>query len=388
MNPIAMTIVLVVTLSIFAWSAYRRFQLLRAGAAEPEFDLSRPGELGKRVEQLLMISFGQKKMARNEKYRVAGLAHMVIFGAFLVLGVNSVVLWVRGYDASFDVFGLLGRGTILGDGYNFLKEIFAFLALVGSLVFFYYRIVTREKRMTLGVEALVILGIIATMMIADFLYNGAWFALEAQRAGVEPHFHPAEPIGTGLALVLKDTDASVLSALAHAGFWWHASFVLIFLNLLPYSKHFHIITNWPNVFASRIEPVGKLPNVEDIEGKVEREEPIGIAKVTDLSWKHILDLYTCTECGRCSDNCPAYTTGKKLSPKHLTLALRDHLYASERRLITESGVTDPGRRASRRPRKTAKRRRRFCTRILRRPRAATSPPAPTWSSCPTSSTPR
>lgn len=343
MNPIAMTVILVVTLSIFAWSAYHRFQLLKAGASEPEFDLKRPGELQKRIEQLLLISFGQKKMAQNEKYRLAGVAHIVIFGAFLVLGLNSVLLWIRGYDASFDFWGLLGRGTLLGDGYNFAKEIFAALAVLGCVVFFYYRIVTRSKRMTLGVEALVILGIIATMMIADFLYTGAWLALEARGAGVVPHFHPAEPIGSALAIALQDSSDGVLSFLAHAGFWWHSAFVLIFLNLLPYSKHFHIITNWPNVFASRLEPVGKLPNVEDIEGKVEREEAIGTAKITDLSWKQMLDLYTCTECGRCSDNCPAYTTGKKLSPKHLTLALRDHLYASTGRLVKDTGVTDPSK---------------------------------------------
>jgi Fe-S oxidoreductase len=104
------------------------------------------------------------------------------------------------------------------------------------------------------------------------------------------------------------------------------------LNILPYSKHFHILTAVVNVFARNHEP-NKLPTTEDLEGKVEREEPVGYAKITDLNWKDVLDLYTCTECGRCSDNCPAYTTGKKLSPKHVTLALRNHLYACEPALL-------------------------------------------------------
>jgi Fe-S oxidoreductase len=341
MNPIAMTVILVVTLSIFAWSAVRRFQLVRTGTSDPEFDLTKPGELGKRIEQLMLISFGQKKMAANQKYRAAGLAHVMIFAAFLILGLNSVLLWIRGYDPNFDLFGLMARGTLLGDGYSLAKELFAALAVVGVLVFVYYRVVVHSKRMTLGVEGLVILGIIGTMMLADFLYNGAWLALQARSAGVAPHFHAAEPIGSSLSLLMQSWDDTLLTVLAHAGFWWHSAFVLIFLNLLPYSKHFHIITNWPNVFASRLEHVGKLPMVTDIEGKVEREEAIGIGKITDLSWKQMLDLYTCTECGRCSDNCPAYTTGKKLSPKHLTLALRDHLYASEGRLLGETGVTNP-----------------------------------------------
>jgi len=341
MNPIAMAVVLTATLSLFIWSSYRRFALVALGASEPEFDLKRPGELAKRIQNLLLISFGQMKMAKNEKYRYAGVAHIGIFFGFLVLGLNTTVLWIRGFDQRFDFWGLLARGTLLGDGYSLTKEIFAAIVLVGVLCFVYWRLVTKAKRMTLGLEGLLILGIIGTMMLADFLYTGAWLALEALREGTQPHFHVAEPIGSALGLALAGSDEGTLNVLAHVGFWWHAIFPLIFLNLLPYSKHFHVITNFPNVFASRLEHVGKLPMVVDIEGKVEREEAIGIGKITDLSWKQILDLYTCTECGRCSDNCPAYTTGKKLSPKHLTLALRDHLYASEGRLTADTGIVDP-----------------------------------------------
>ncbi len=342
MQPMAMTVVLVVTLSIFAWSAYRRFQLLKAVSPEPDFTLSTLDELRQRIEQTVVYAFGQRKMPRNERYRVAGIAHVFIFGAFLVLGLNSVLLWVRGFDAHFDVWGLMARGSLFGDGYTLMKEISAGLAFLGTTVFMYYRVVTRDKRMTLGVEGMVILGIISTMMLAEFLYSGAWAALEAQGAGVAAHWYWAEPISSALAIAIQSTDEGALRLLAHAGFWWHSAFVLIFLNLLPYSKHFHIITAFPNVFGTRLLPVGRLSRVTDLEGKVEREESIGIGKVTDLSWKQVLDLYTCTECGRCSDNCPAYTTGKKLSPKHLTLALRDHLYASEGRLIADTGVTDPG----------------------------------------------
>ena len=127
----------------------------------------------------------------------------------------------------------------------------------------------------------------------------------------------------------------------HLGFWWHSAFVLIFLNILPYSKHFHVLTVIPNVFAYERRP-NALPKVEDLEGKVEREESLGINQLGDLTYKHILDLYTCTECGRCSDNCPAYITGKKLSPKHLTLAIRDHLYATENAMFgTDTLVAEP-----------------------------------------------
>jgi Fe-S oxidoreductase len=341
MNPIAMTVLLLASLSTFAWVAQRRIAILGVVKPEPEFDLTRPGELFARIRMLIMVSLGQGKMATNEKYRVAGIAHIFVYGAFMVLGLNSLLLIIRGFSPNFDFFGLLGESSPLYLAYNLPKEIFALAAILGSAVFVYYRLIVRNKRMTLGVEGLIILGIISVMMLADFLYNGARIALEAQAAGHDPHFTWAEPIGSSLGIALFGKNDSLLTVLYHLGFWTHAGLVLLFLNLLPHSKHFHVITNFPNVFASRIGPVGRLPNVEDIEGKVEREEAIGIAKVTDLSWKQVLDLYTCTECGRCSDNCPAYTTGKKLSPKHLTLALRDHLYASEGRLVNDTSTVNP-----------------------------------------------
>jgi len=341
MNPIAMTVLLLASLSTFAWVAQRRIAILTVVKPEPEFDLTKPGELLARIRMLVLVSLGQGKMATNEKYRTAGIAHIFVYGAFMVLGLNSLLLIIRGFSPNFDFFGLLGESSPLYLAYNLPKEIFAAAAILGSAVFVYYRLIVRNKRMTLGVEGLIILGIISVMMIADFLYNGARIALEAQAAGHDPHFTWAEPVGSSLGQALVGKSDSLLTVLYHLGFWTHAGLVLLFLNLLPHSKHFHVITNFPNVFASRIGPVGRLPNVEDIEGKVEREEAIGIAKVTDLSWKQVLDLYTCTECGRCSDNCPAYTTGKKLSPKHLTLALRDHLYASEGRLVNDTSTVNP-----------------------------------------------
>jgi Fe-S oxidoreductase len=131
-----------------------------------------------------------------------------------------------------------------------------------------------------------------------------------------------------------------LNFIRHAGFWLHAALPLVFLNILPYSKHFHILTIFPQVFT-RNRTQNKLPTTQDLEGKVEREEPIGFVQGTDLSWKDVLDLYSCTECGRCSDNCPAYTTDKKLSPKHVTLALRDHLLACEPQLIYKGTSAEP-----------------------------------------------
>jgi Fe-S oxidoreductase len=148
-----------------------------------------------------------------------------------------------------------------------------------------------------------------------------------------------EPAGSLASLLLSGLSNGALLVIAHAGFWIHSSLVLIFLNLLPHSKHFHVITSIPNVLLTDVAPVGRLPPVaestEALMAKVEKamENPeagtaaVGYSRINHFTWKDFLDFYTCTECGRCSDQCPATQTGKLLSPKHFTLDLRNHLYA-------------------------------------------------------------
>lgn len=334
MNPSAMTLLLVGSMTLFVWSARRRWALLCVGQPEPRFSLASCNELIARVKHTWIYAFGQKKMPY---YPAAGIAHMFIFFGFLVLLLRSVMLWGRGYDPAFDFWGVLAHGSWLGDGYSFIKDMFAILVMLGASVFLYYRVVAPQKRMSLGFEGLLILFIIITMMLADLVYDAAALLLETHNTQRPARLQLHSPMGSLLALALAPLELSraTLTLLEHVGFWWHASFVLIFLNLLPYSKHFHVITAIPNVFAEHRVPAGALPPVDDLEGRVEREEAVGFRTITDLSWKDMLDLYTCTECGRCTDHCPASMTGKKLSPKHLTLALRDHLYDSEHALVPD-----------------------------------------------------
>jgi Fe-S oxidoreductase len=218
--------------------------------------------------------------------------------------------------------------------------------------------------MTLGWEGLAILGIIATMMLADLTYDGASLVLshrflsECSATGhwcdaigmlVAPlgkpegelAFRALEPGGSSMSLLLSRLGTSTLVVLAQLGFWTHSTLVLVFLNILPYTKHFHIITAVPNVFLSDVTPPGRLrplaPTTEALMGQVEKATEgedllaarIGYARIEHFTWKDMLDFYTCTECGRCSDNCPATLTGKLLSPKQLTLDLRNHLYARQ-----------------------------------------------------------
>jgi Fe-S oxidoreductase len=374
MNPVAMISILVAALAAFAWSANRRWQLMHVGTQSE----NRLDHLGERVLRVQRFGLKQEKM---HKYREAGLAHQLIFAGFIVLLLRSLILWSRGFDANagFWLFNpgqitrLFGLGLALGDWYGFLKDVFALAVIGGAAYFLYLRVSVKPSRMTLSGEGVLILMIILTMMFADILYDGSVIALHQkyetynltgdlktsvdklvahrvlERRTGEVSFHLMEPAGSFAATILEDLPPGFLAALAQIGFWTHSALVLIFLNLLPHSKHFHIITAIPNIFTSDLTPPGRLRPIgtseqlmEKVGAASETADPvgypgIGVGRIEQFSWKAILDFYTCTECGRCSDNCPAHLTGKLLSPKHLTLDLRNHLYGREKEYLERPG---------------------------------------------------
>ena len=372
MNWIAMLCIIVGALAAFTWSANRRWQLMKVGRPENRLD-----RIPERVETVWRYAFVQEKM---DYYQPAGLAHKLIFAGFIILLFRTLILWGRGFMPEWNLF-VLGPHQPLGMVYDFLKDVMATLVLAGVAVFVYYRAIKPLKRMTLHWEGLLILGIIATMMLADMTYDGAAFALSDRHNylcgvggagsafatveqckriativapfGDEPmhagfSFWPS-PAGSLFATMFHDLAPGTLIFLAHLGFWTHSTLVLVFLNLLPHSKHFHIITAIPNVFTKDMTPPGRLkPMAENAEKLMEivgaaaehadpTSLPVGIARIEHVTWKAILDFYTCTECGRCSDNCPAHKTGKVLSPKAFTLDLRNHLYARETDFIQREG---------------------------------------------------
>jgi len=374
MNPIAMAFVLLVLWGAFALTAKQRFELLLVGRAEVRWD-----RIPERIKGVFEYAIAQKKM---HYYPLAGVAHMAIFLGFGILLLRTLILWGRGFVPDFSLF-VLGHHQPLGMVYDLLKDVVELAVIAGAVTFMYFRAVRREARMTLSGEGLLILGIITTMMVTDILYDGAMLALSPKLsaacagparsvfatrpedgfcqsvmnvvvplgadAGKPLGFVWHAPAGSIVASALAPLSAKTLHFLAHLGFWTHSSLVLIFLNILPFSKHFHILTAIPNVFFRSLDPPGKLPLVatssEALGSMVEQAFenapgalPVGMSTLQDFSWKAILDFYTCTECGRCSDNCPAHKTGKILSPKMLTLDLRDNLFARESELIDEKAA--------------------------------------------------
>ncbi|MBW1878046.1 MAG: 4Fe-4S dicluster domain-containing protein [Deltaproteobacteria bacterium] len=370
-----MLAMLVILSAIFGVSAVRRWKLLMVGQPENRFD-----QVGERVKGLFKYAFAQWKMP---KYPAAGYAHMAIFFGFMVLLLRALTLWGRGFFPEFNLF-VLGPDPLfgalpLGDLYTFAKDIVVVLVTLGCVVFLYLRLLSKQTRMTKSNEAIAILGIIIVLMVSDVLYDGAaevlylqhtatacadggsalctqvshitapYGAALAEVEAVRWHFFPGFA-GSMMAMLLQNVSPTVLVVLAHVGFWTHTTLIMVFLNILPYTKHFHVLTVIPNVYLRDLSTPGALAligkDAEEIGEKVEKAfdepdtaEPIGIGKLEDFSWKALLDFYTCTECGRCSDNCPAYRTDKVLSPKHLTIDLRNNLYERAAEFRGANGAT-------------------------------------------------
>ncbi len=368
MSPTAMLILIFAAFAMFAWSASRRWHLLLVGRPVK----SAVDHPGTRLRGTWRFAFRQEKM---DYYNPAGIAHKLIFTGFVLLNFREIVLWGRGFYAPFNLW-VLAPAQPLGQTYEFVKDCLGLAVIAGTCVFFYYRLVAKPKRMALSLEGVLIIAIIFMLMITDMAYDGASLVLASRkgplcdllvRAGTpgqcaaiativaplggeqwqgEWAAWPA-PAGSFFALLFHSLSPGALVPIAHAAFWTHEVLIFLFLNLLPYSKHFHVITAIPNVFLRSLQPAGRLAPLADTAEKLMEAvgaagesvdplaQPIGVARIEHFTWKALLDFYTCTECGRCSDNCPAHRTGKILSPKHMTLALRDHLYAREEELITE-----------------------------------------------------
>lgn len=322
MNPAAMTILLFLALAMFAGTIADRYWILRSG--EPDRRLDQPG---RRFRNLLAIGFGQKRLLYE---KAAGWMHAAIFAGFLVAAVRTVTLIGRGFSADFHL-PLLGGP--LGLVYIFLKDTFAVIVLLAVLFAIYRRVVVRPSRLHLSGEALLILTWIGSLMATDLLGDAAMFRLEPDASE-----RGAAWMSTLLSGAFAGTSEQTAQAWFHAMYWAHVSLVLAFLNVLPFGKHFHVLTALPAVYLARLTPTAALEKME-FEGR----ETFGVGKLEDFSWRRILDMYTCTECGRCNDMCPTHVTGKPLSPREIIVHERDQAYAMGDHLVKVGKLKAEGR---------------------------------------------
>ncbi len=316
-------LLVLIGLGIFSRTMYVRVMLLKAVKPETRWDL-----VLERIKRLALIGVGQAKMFKEQR---PGLMHALTFWGFCILAIRTTQLYVQAFAPDFFLPGLLHPT------YDFLKDITELVVLVAVIGFFHRRLVIKPERIHYSFEALLILGFIGGLMVTDFLYDGLHFGGLAAAGDPNALAQVATaPIGGMLLANLfasSGIDPEVLQLAGEVNYWLHLLIIMVFLNLLPISKHFHVITALPNVFLSDLEPKGALSLIEDLEDKVIAGESLGIGRIDDLNWKQVLDLYTCTECGRCQVNCPAWNTDKPLNPALIIKDLQSHLYDEAPRLL-------------------------------------------------------
>jgi Fe-S oxidoreductase/nitrate reductase gamma subunit len=305
-------LVLLVAAGFFSYNVQRLLSYLRI--ARPE---DRGGEPLVRLRNVISVALLQKKILRDP---VAGPMHALIFWGVCVLTVGTIELLLHG---SFPAFSFSFLPTRLYGFYSISQDVFGVLVLAAIAFAFYRRLVMHPPRLEGDKlehsDAYLILGAIAGLMITMFAVNALELALEPDS------ITRAKVFSLALSMPLAGLPAGVLTA-AHGVFWWtHALLVLAFLNYLPYSKHLHIVSSIPNVYLSNSQGPGPKGVIRFMDLEAEGVEQFGAADVDQMTWKDLLDGYTCTECGRCTEACPAHITGKILSPRKIIIDTRRRL---------------------------------------------------------------
>ncbi len=330
MGPVLTALMLLVAGGFFAFTMLRR--LLPLLALRRVDRLDRPAE---RVAGLLRFGFGQQRMVDPEELR-PGALHVALFAAFLVLALRTITLFGMGFAQGFHL-PLLAPGSPFARTYGFVKDVMVLAALLAAVAFLWRRLVTKPDRITLSWEGNLILGFIAGLMITDMMFDGAGMVSQG-----EPTSWWA-PAGSLAAAAYRGAGLSsrAVNALGSTGFWAHLAIILAFGNFLPYGKHFHIITALPDVYLRSLPPGSAALRRLDLESDAAE---YGAQSVKDLSWKEGLDVYSCTECGRCQTHCPTYVTGKPLSHKEVNRAIKHHVIDKAPELAALSRARDPAAR--------------------------------------------
>lgn len=296
-----------------------------------------------RINKTLLVAFGQQKMFKR---MLPAVLHLFVYVGFIVINIEVLEILIDGIFGTHRVLGFVGP---LYSGLMAINEILAALVIIACVMFLWRRNVTKVPRLAMGVEmrawpkmdANVILITEIVLMLALFVFNIADLK-RVLLAGEE--VVGAYPISRFFVDAFGN-DPDQLYVIAKVGWWFHILGILAFMNYLPSSKHFHIIMAFPNVYYSKLLPKGKFttnpaitheikamldPSYQPPAPEVDAEgnpvvQRFGAKDVEDLTWKQLMDAYTCTECGRCTSVCPANLTGKLLSPRKIIMDTRDRM---------------------------------------------------------------
>ena len=269
------------------------------------------GSAWSRIGSLVRYALAQVKMFQDPR---PGLMHFAIFWGFVCLAIGPADILTGGLVAAVLSWPL--DGTIWAM-VGLLQNLVAFVVLVAIAYAAWRRLVTRPARLTLSRGALVILGLISGVVGAEVLAMGFEAALLGDR--------PGAVITNALAIPLRRLDETTIQAGFALAWWVHMVLIAAFICYLPGSKHLHIVTSFPNVYLHKQTPQGELAPMD--LGR--EDQPFGARAIADLTWKDLLDGFTCTECGRCTASCPANLTGKVLNPKEMIMGIRQMVVNAE-----------------------------------------------------------
>jgi Fe-S oxidoreductase/nitrate reductase gamma subunit len=301
-NGAIFIVVLVIALAIFAYAVTRRVQNVMIGRPEWRFDRPVTRTLG-----FAGLVFGQRKLFKER----VGVIHFFIFWGFIVIAFGTLQILAEGIHPGF-TFPWAGNS-----GFMFAKDVLSLIVLLGLVVLAYIRYVVRKTRLEPSPEAAIILGLIFLLILSEFFYSGVAWALDYTPA--RDGAFVASAIGGWVA----GASTGALEATRTILWWIHIVLLLSFLIYIPISKHMHLLMCPVNEWFRNLKPRGAQIVALDLEN--EDIEEFGVSKVQGFTTKQLMDVYACAECGRCQDHCPAYQSGKTLSPKLVMTKLKEYL---------------------------------------------------------------
>ena len=306
-----------------------------------------------RWKTMARVALGQSKMVTRP---VAGIMHIFIYAGFIIINIEVLEIIIDGIFGTHRIF------NFMGSFYNFLIgsfEILALLVTIGCVVFLIRRNILRLKRFRMREmtkwprsDANIILITEIALMLFFTTMNACDYLLQGM--GNEHYIKAGSfPVSSIWATLFSGFSAHSLIFIERFCWWAHIIGILAFMNYIPYSKHFHIILAFPNVYYSNLNPKGAFTNLESVTAEVKlmldptataaAPQRFGAKDVFDLTWKQLMDAYSCTECGRCTSVCPANMTGKLLSPRKIMMDTRDRLEEVGKNIDRNKEFKDDGK---------------------------------------------
>ncbi|RRO13990.1 4Fe-4S dicluster domain-containing protein [Flavobacteriaceae bacterium 14752] len=336
-------ILFIIALGFSIWFFTRNVKRLRRNILLGK-NTDKSDQRPKRLKKMLRVALGQSKMVTRP---IAGFLHVLVYVGFVIINIEVLEIIIDGVLGTHRIFSFLGPvyDVLIGS-----FEILALLVLISVILFWTRRNISKIKRfwskeMTSWPknDANNILYFEVVLMVLFLTMNATDYQLQLNNAA---HYNQAGtfPISQFLLPMFDGLSNATLIVIERSAWWLHILGIFFFLNYLYYSKHLHILLAFPNVYYSRLNPQGQFSHNETVanevkmmmdpeadpyaapeEGEEDMPEKFGASDATDLNWFQLLSAYTCTECGRCTSECPANQTGKKLSPRKIMMDTRDRL---------------------------------------------------------------